>query len=90
MVGLEHYLIVSAALLNGLLFRLGIEQRAPEVGLLLATGLVLFLVPVFYSLYLRGYQLAVMLLRALHITGARASDEIKFPATAAADRKTGF
>ena len=37
-IGFSLFLIVSAALLVGLLFRLGIEQRASEVGILLATG----------------------------------------------------
>ena len=36
--GLSLFLIVSAALLAGLLFRLGVEHRAPEVGLLRAIG----------------------------------------------------
>jgi ABC-type lipoprotein release transport system permease subunit len=34
----SFFLIVSAALLVGLLFRLGVEQRAGEIGLLLAVG----------------------------------------------------
>lgn len=37
-VGFSFFLIVSSALLVGLLFRLGVEQRAREVGLLLAVG----------------------------------------------------
>ena len=37
-IGFSLFLIVSAALLVGLLFRLGIEQRASEIGILLATG----------------------------------------------------
>ncbi len=37
-LGLSLFLIVSAALLAGLLFRLGVEHRAAEVGLLRATG----------------------------------------------------
>ncbi|MDE2999725.1 MAG: ABC transporter permease [Gemmatimonadota bacterium] len=37
-VGFSLFLIVSAALLVGLLFRLGVEQRAGEVGLLMASG----------------------------------------------------
>ncbi|MBT5831001.1 MAG: ABC transporter permease, partial [Candidatus Latescibacteria bacterium] len=37
-VGFSQFLIVSAALLVGLLFRLGVEQRAKEVGILMATG----------------------------------------------------
>ena len=37
-VGFSMFLIVSAALLVGLLFRLGIEQRAGEIGILLAIG----------------------------------------------------
>ena len=37
-IGFSLFLIVSAALLVGLLFRLGVEQRASEIGLLLATG----------------------------------------------------
>ena len=36
--GFSLFLIVSAALLVGLLFRLGVEQRAGEMGILLATG----------------------------------------------------
>ncbi|HTI52203.1 MAG TPA: ABC transporter permease, partial [Planctomycetaceae bacterium] len=36
--GFSFFLIASAAILIGLLFRLGIEQRAAGVGLLLATG----------------------------------------------------
>jgi ABC-type lipoprotein release transport system permease subunit len=36
--GFSFFLILSAAILIGLLFRLGIEQRAASVGLLLATG----------------------------------------------------
>lgn len=37
-IGFSLFLIVSAALLAALLFRLGVEQRAKEVGLLLAVG----------------------------------------------------
>lgn len=37
-VGFSLFLIVSAALLVGLLFRLGVEQRAKEIGMLLAVG----------------------------------------------------
>lgn len=37
-IGFSFFLIVSGALLVGLIFRLGVEQRAAEVGLLLATG----------------------------------------------------
>lgn len=37
-IGFSWFLIVAAALLVGLLFRLGVEQRAKEVGLLLAVG----------------------------------------------------
>ncbi len=37
-IGFSLFLIVSAALLVGLLFRLGVEQRASEIGILLATG----------------------------------------------------
>lgn len=37
-IGFSLFLIVSAALLVGLLFRLGVEQRSSEVGVLLATG----------------------------------------------------
>ena len=37
-IGFSMFLIASAALLVGLLFRLGVEQRAREMGLLLATG----------------------------------------------------
>ena len=37
-IGFSLFLIVSAALLVGLLFRLGVEQRADEVGVLLAAG----------------------------------------------------
>ncbi len=37
-LGFSMFLIVAAALLVGLLFRLGVEQRAPEIGVLLATG----------------------------------------------------
>ena len=37
-IGFSLFLIVSAALLVGLLFRLGVEQRGSEVGILLATG----------------------------------------------------
>jgi len=37
-IGFSLFLIVSAALLAALLFRLGVEQRAAEVGLLLAVG----------------------------------------------------
>ena len=37
-VGFSLFLIVSAALLVGLLFRLGVEQRADEVGVLMASG----------------------------------------------------
>ncbi len=36
--GFSLFLIVSAALLVGLLFRLGLEQRADEVGVLMALG----------------------------------------------------
>lgn len=37
-VGFSIFLIVSAALLVGLLFRLGVEQRGKEIGTLLAVG----------------------------------------------------
>ncbi|HCR16525.1 MAG TPA: hypothetical protein DIU35_03495 [Candidatus Latescibacteria bacterium] len=37
-IGFSQFLIVSAALLVGLLFRLGVEQRAGEAGILLASG----------------------------------------------------
>ena len=37
-IGFSLFLIVSAALLVGLLFRLGVEQRTSEVGILLAAG----------------------------------------------------
>ncbi len=37
-IGFSLFLIVSAALLVGLLFRLGVEQRAGEMGVLLAAG----------------------------------------------------
>ena len=37
-IGFSLFLIVSAALLVGLLFRLGVEQRASEIGILSATG----------------------------------------------------
>lgn len=37
-IAFSFFLIVSAALLVGLLFRLGVEQRAGEIGLLLAVG----------------------------------------------------
>lgn len=37
-IGFSFFLIVSAALLVGLLFRLGVEQRRSEIGLLLALG----------------------------------------------------
>lgn len=37
-ISFSFFLIVSAALLVGLLFRLGVEQRSREVGLLLALG----------------------------------------------------
>ncbi len=37
-IGFSFFLIVSAALLVGLLFRLGVEQRAGEIGLLLSVG----------------------------------------------------
>jgi len=37
-IGFSLFLIVSAALLVGLLFRLGVEQRAHEVGILMAAG----------------------------------------------------
>jgi ABC-type lipoprotein release transport system permease subunit len=43
-LGFSAFLIVAAALLVGLLFRLGVEQRAREVGLLLAVGYPLPLV----------------------------------------------
>lgn len=36
--GFSIFLIVSATLLTGLLFRLGVEQRAKEIGILLALG----------------------------------------------------
>ena len=38
-IGFSFFLIVSATILIGLLFRLGIERRGSQVGLLLATGL---------------------------------------------------
>jgi ABC-type lipoprotein release transport system permease subunit len=37
-IGFSLFLIVSAVLLVGMLFRLGVEQRAKEIGLRLATG----------------------------------------------------
>ena len=37
-IGFSMFLIISTALLVGLLFRLGVEQRASEIGILLATG----------------------------------------------------
>ncbi len=37
-IGFSQFLIVAAALLMGLLFRLGVEQRAGEIGLRLALG----------------------------------------------------
>ncbi len=37
-IGFSLFLIVSAALLVGLLFRLGVEQRVKEIGVLLAAG----------------------------------------------------
>lgn len=37
-IGFSMFLIASAAVLTALLFRLGVERRAREVGLLLATG----------------------------------------------------
>ncbi|MDP6042360.1 MAG: ABC transporter permease [Candidatus Latescibacteria bacterium] len=37
-IGFSQFLIVSAALLVGLLFRLGVEQRAGEVGMLMVSG----------------------------------------------------
>ena len=37
-IGFSQFLIVSAVLLVGLLFRLGVEQRAHEVGILMAAG----------------------------------------------------
>lgn len=37
-IGFSMFLIVSAALLVGLLFRLGVERRGREIGLLLALG----------------------------------------------------
>lgn len=37
-IGFSLFLIASAALLVGLLFRLGVEQRASEIGVLLAAG----------------------------------------------------
>ncbi|MCB1021788.1 MAG: ABC transporter permease, partial [Acidobacteria bacterium] len=38
-IGFSFFLIASAAVLTALLFRLGVERRAREVGLLLASGL---------------------------------------------------
>ncbi|RPI85625.1 MAG: FtsX-like permease family protein, partial [Planctomycetaceae bacterium] len=38
-IGFSLFLILSAAILIGLLFRLGIDRRASSVGLLLATGM---------------------------------------------------
>jgi len=37
-IGFSFFLIMSAAMLVALLFRLGVERRAGEIGLLLATG----------------------------------------------------
>ena len=37
-IGFSLFLIVSAALLVGLLFRLGVEQRSSEIGILLTAG----------------------------------------------------
>ena len=38
-LGFSFFLIVAALLLMALLFQLGLEQRAPEIGTLLALGL---------------------------------------------------
>ena len=40
-IGFSLFLIAAAAMLMGLLFRLGVEQRAPEMGLLRAVGMPL-------------------------------------------------
>jgi len=37
-IGFSWFLIIAAALLAGMLFRLGVEQRAKEIGILLAVG----------------------------------------------------
>lgn len=37
-IGFSFFLIISSALLVGLIFRLGVEQRAREIGLLLSLG----------------------------------------------------
>ena len=43
-IGFSLFLIISAALLVGLLFRLGVEGRAGEIGILLASGYLLSMV----------------------------------------------
>jgi ABC-type lipoprotein release transport system permease subunit len=68
-VGLSQFLIVAAALLVALLFRLGIERRSGEVGLLLAVGFS----PWRVFVLLLGEGLAVAIVGgAIGLLGARA------------------
>ena len=55
-IGFSLFLIVAAALLVGLLFRLGVEQRAGEIGVLLAAGYPLAAVR--RRFFLQGFVLA--------------------------------
>ena len=52
-------------------------------GLLLATGLVLFLIPVFYALYLRSYHALATAMHQLRITHEDEPDSHPFPVTSA-------
>jgi multidrug efflux pump subunit AcrB len=52
-------------------------------GLLLATGLVLFLVPVFYAQYLRGLGAMTGLMRRLRISGGPEPERAEIPASPA-------
>ncbi|QEF98804.1 Multidrug resistance protein MdtC [Stieleria maiorica] len=59
-------------------------------GLCLATGLVLFLVPVFYTLYLRAYNSAAALLHDLHITREKMPDPLDFAAESNGETEQGL
>ncbi|MBI1354810.1 MAG: FtsX-like permease family protein [Acidobacteria bacterium] len=66
-IGFSLFLIVAAALLVALLFRLGVERRAREVGLLLANG---FTVPQLRRLLVEEGALVTLAGCALGVPGA--------------------
>lgn len=57
-------------------------------GLLLATALVLFLVPVFYSLYLKMFALAAAALRLVRISRVEDDGEFEYPASKALENSS--